>query len=99
LASQRDVTDLEQLDRPQLLGLFARTRDAPTRRAIQRRLQQIDDQPAPPPVRKAPPMQELDFRHSVRRLLPPTTRAWWSLAQIAETLDRSTAEWNEKGKK
>ncbi len=44
-------------------------------------------------------MQELDFRHSVRRLLPPTTRAWWSLAQIAETLDRSTAEWNEKGKK
>ncbi len=45
-------------------------------------------------------MQESQFRDSVRRLLPPTTRAWWSLAQIAETLDRSTAEWNEtKGKK
>jgi hypothetical protein len=96
LASQRDVTDLEQLDRPQLLGLFARTRDAPTRRAIQRRLQQIDDQPAPPPVRKAPPMQELDFRHSVRRLLPPTTRTWWSLAQVTEALDRATAEHHER---
>ncbi len=94
-----ESVDLEQLDRPQLLARF-RTADPVTRRAIQRRLQQLDEQPAPPPARKAPPMQESQFRDSVRRLLPPTTRAWWSLAQIAETLDRSTAEWNEtKGKK
>lgn len=90
--------DIEALTRPQLLALFARSTDAKERRAIQRRLQQLEeDQPPPAPaLRKAPPMHEPEYRVSLRRLLPPTTRPWWSLEQIAETLDRANGEWNER---
>lgn len=95
------MTDLDALTADQLRALFARTRDATTRRAIQRRLQQLDDQPppAPPPPRK-PQMHAPEFRDRLLGLRPPTTRPWWSLAQITDALDRTTVEWHDKkGKK
>jgi hypothetical protein len=92
------VTDLEALTADQLRGLFARTRDTTTRRAIQRRLQQLDTEPPPPAPPKAPPMHEADFLRLFRRRLPPTTCAW-SLADITETLDRAAVEWNERKKR
>lgn len=89
--------NLEALTAEQLRALHARTRDDAVRRAIKRRLQQIDDQPPPEP-RKAPQMQESEFRNLFRSRLPPTTCAW-SLQQITETLDRCTVEWHENRKK
>lgn len=93
------MTDLEALTADQLRVLYPRA-DARLRRAIARRLQQLDNQPAPnpAPARKAPAMHESEFRDSFRRLLPPTTRQWWSVDQITETLDRAMAERNSKGK-
>ena len=45
-------------------------------------------------------MQQAEYRSRLLALRPPTTRPWWSLAQITEALDRTTAEWHEqKGKK
>ena len=90
--------NLDHLTAEQLRALHARTRDDAVRRAIKRRLQQLDDQPPQQPERKAPQMQESEFRNLFRSRLPPTTCAW-SLADITETLDRTTAEWHENRKK
>lgn len=95
------MIDLDRLTADQLRSLFARTPDATTRRAIQRRLQQLDSQPpAPPPeLRKLPQMQESGFRNRFLANRAPTTRPWWSLAQITDALDRTTAEWHDERKK
>lgn len=95
------MIDLERLDADQLRALHVRTTSEVVRRAIKRRLQQLDNQPPPKPEpRKLPEMQESGFRDRFLALRPPTTRPWWSLQQITETLDRTTAEWHErKGKK
>ena len=93
------MTDLETLTADQLRALHVRTTSDVVRRAIKRRLQQLADQPpAPPAPRKAPQMQESDFRGRFLALRPPTTRPWWSLAQITEALDRTTGEWHDERK-
>lgn len=89
--------NLDHLTADQLRALHV-TADERTRRAIKRRLQQLDDQPPQQPERKAPQMQESGFRDLFRSRLPPTTCAW-SLADITETLDRVTVEWHENRKK
>lgn len=45
-------------------------------------------------------MKKAEYRARLLALRPPTTRQWWSLAQITDALDRTTAEWHDKkGKK
>lgn len=90
------MTDLEALTADQLRALHVRTRDDVVRRAIKRRLQQLEDQPPPPPPANEPQMKKAEYRARLLALRPPTTRPWWSLAQIAEALDRTTAELNTK---
>lgn len=96
------MTALDDLTAAELRAMHARTTSEPVRRAIKRRLQQLDNQTPPAPPTPTPPkkpqMQESDFRDRFLALRPPTTRPWWSLAQIAETLDRTTAEWHERSK-
>lgn len=98
------MTVLDDLTADQLRALHARTTSEAVRRAIKRRLQALADLPEPPavttPPRKAPQMQESEFRDRFLALRPPTTRPWWSLEQITDALDRTTAEWHDKeGKK
>lgn len=95
------MTDLDALTADQLRALHVRTRDDVLRRAIKRRLQALADLPEPPAVTtppRKPQMQESHFRDRFLALRPPTTRPWWSLAQITDALDRTTAEWHERSK-
>lgn len=91
------MTGLDGLTADQLRALHAHTTSEPVRRAIKRRLQQLaDEPPAPPPPPRTPQMQQAEYRSRLLALRPPTTRQWWSLQQITEALDRTTAELNTK---
>lgn len=98
----RGVTDLDALTADQLRALHVRTTSDVVRRAIKRRLQQLADLPEPPAVTRPPAnepqMKKAEYRSRLLALRPPTTRPWWSLAQITEALDRTTAEWHERSK-
>jgi hypothetical protein len=74
---------IETLTAEQLRALHAKARNEDTKRAIRRRLSELDNQPpAPKQVGLQP-----GWERRVMQRLPPRTRTWWPLEDIATAVE------------